>query len=309
MTKYIFLRILQAIPTIWIIITLSFLLMHAVPGGPFDGEKAVSPEIQKNLEKKYNLDKPLYKQYLIYVNNLLHGDLGPSFKYKDYSVNELLYDGFPVSLTLGLSAMLLALLIGVTFGIMAAKYQNKFIDYCMMLFALVGMSVPSFVIAPMLVLIIAIKFQILPAGEWQGPFAFKYLILPIFALSLPMIAYITRIMRSSMIEVLRSNFIRTARAKGLPEWKVLVFHALKPAMLPVVSFVGPALATIVTGSIVIEKIFGLPGIGQHFVQGAINRDYTLVMGVVILSATLIIICNLLVDIVYVFIDPKVRYAK
>tara|TARA_R110002124_G_scaffold262146_2_gene428120 strand:- start:1981 stop:2829 length:849 start_codon:yes stop_codon:yes gene_type:complete len=282
--------------------------MHAVPGGPFDSEKTLSPEIQKNLEKKYNLDKPLYKQYFIYLNNLVHGDLGPSFKYKDYSVNELLTEGFPISATLGLSAMFIALIIGVSFGVIAAKYQNKFIDYCMMVFALIGMSIPGFVIAPLLVLILSIKFQLLPAGEWQGPFAFQYLILPVFALSLPMIAYITRIMRSSMVEILRSNFIRTARAKGLPEWKVLIFHALKPALLPVISFIGPALASIVTGSIVIEKIFGLPGIGQHFVQGAINRDYTLVMGVVIISALLIVICNLIVDIIYALIDPKVSYV-
>ncbi len=308
MIKYIFFRLLQAIPTIWIIVTLSFLLMHAVPGGPFDSEKTLSPEIQKNLEKKYNLDKPLYKQYFIYLNNLVHGDLGPSFKYKDYSVNELLTEGFPISATLGLSAMFIALIIGVSFGVIAAKYQNKFIDYCMMVFALIGMSIPGFVIAPLLVLILSIKFQLLPAGEWQGPFAFQYLILPVFALSLPMIAYITRIMRSSMVEILRSNFIRTARAKGLPEWKVLIFHALKPALLPVISFIGPALASIVTGSIVIEKIFGLPGIGQHFVQGAINRDYTLVMGVVIISALLIVICNLIVDIIYALIDPKVSYV-
>ena len=200
------------------------------------------------------------------------------------------------------------LIIGVSFGVIAAKYQNKFIDYCMMVFALIGMSIPGFVIAPLLVLILSIKFQLLPAGEWQGPFAFQYLILPVFALSLPMIAYITRIMRSSMVEILRSNFIRTARAKGLPEWKVLIFHALKPALLPVISFIGPALASIVTGSIVIEKIFGLPGIGQHFVQGAINRDYTLVMGVVIISALLIVICNLIVDIIYALIDPKVSYV-
>jgi len=307
MHKFILKRFLQAIPTLWIIITLSFLLMHAVPGGPFDDERVLNQEIKANLEKKYHLDAPVYKQYLHYLNDLLHGDFGPSFKYKDFSVNQLIYDGLPVSMTIGFYAMVIAIGFGVLLGSIAALKQNSKFDYFAMIFALVGVSVPSFVIAPLMILLFAVILGVLPAGQWEGPFGFKNLIMPIITLSLPMIAYITRIMRGSMIEVLNSQFIRTARSKGLPEWKVLVYHALKPALLPVVSFVGPATAAIITGSIVIEQIFGLPGVGQHFIKGAVNRDYTLVMGVVIVSAVFIILFNLLTDIVYAFLDPRIRY--
>jgi len=281
--------------------------MHAVPGGPFDGERVLNPVIKANLEKKYHLDKPLFQQYVIYIKDLLHGDFGPSFKYKDFTVNKLIYDGLPVSMTIGFYAMSLALIFGITFGSIAALKQNSRFDYFAMILALVGISIPSFVTAPLMILLLAVALDILPSGQWHGPFDFTYLIMPVLALSLPMIAYITRIMRGSMIEVLNSHFIRTARAKGLPEWKVVVFHALRPALLPVVSFVGPATAAIITGSIVIEQIFGLPGVGQHFIKGAINRDYTLVLGIVILSATFIIIFNLLTDIIYAYLDPRVRY--
>lgn len=307
MLRFILKRFLQAIPTLFIIITLAFVLIRSVPGGPFDGERILNPVIKANLEKKYHLDLPLHKQYYFYIKDLFHGDFGPSFKYKDFTVNQLIYDGLPVSMTLGLYAMALALFFGVLFGTIAALRQNSKFDYGAMVLALVGISIPSFVTAPLMILIFAIGLDILPAGQWHGPFAISYLIMPVLALSLPMIAYITRIMRGSMIEVLNSLYIRTARAKGLPEWRVVVFHALKPALLPVISFVGPATAAIITGSIVVEQIFGLPGVGQHFIKGAINRDYTLVMGIVILSATFIIIFNLLTDIVYAILDPKLRY--
>jgi len=307
MLKYIIKRLLQAIPTLWIIITLSFLLMHSVPGGPFDGEKVVNPVIKANLEKKYHLDKPVYIQYGYYLKDLLHGDFGPSFKYKDFTVNQLIYDGLPVSMTLGFYAMSLAIIFGIIFGSIAALKQNSRLDYFIMIFAQIGISIPSFVTAPLMILLLAVILNIMPAGEWHGAFDFKYLIMPIIALSLPMIAYITRIMRGSMIEILNSAFIRTARAKGLSEFRVVVRHALKPALLPVVSFIGPATAAIITGSIVIEQIFGLPGIGQHFIKGAINRDYTLVMGVVIISAFFIILFNLLTDILYAYLDPRIRY--
>ncbi len=304
---YILKRLLQAIPTLWIIITLSFILMHSVPGGPFDGEKVVNPVIKANLEKKYHLDKPVYIQYGYYLKDLLHGDFGPSFKYKDFTVNQLIYDGLPVSMILGAYAMLIALFFGVTLGSIAAMKQNTKFDYGAMVFALIGISIPSFVTAPLMILFFAVILDILPAGQWEGPLGFSNLIMPIMALSLPLIAYITRIMRGSMIEVLNSPYIRTARAKGLPEWQVMLKHALRPSLLPVISFVGPASAAVITGSIVIEQIFGLPGIGQHFIKGAVNRDYTLVMGVVIVSAVFIILFNILTDIFYAYLDPRIRY--
>jgi oligopeptide transport system permease protein len=287
--------------------TLSFLLMHAVPGGPFDGERVLNVEVRKSLEAQYHLDKSLLEQYGFYLRDLLRGDFGPSFKYKDFTVNQLIADGLPVSAMIGLYAMGVALCLGVLLGTLAAWKQNTRIDYCAMGFALLGISVPSFVTAPMMVLIFAVLLRLLPAGEWHGPTAWPYLILPITALSLPMMAYITRLMRGSMIEVLHSSFIRTARAKGLSEFKMITRHALRPALLPVISFVGPATASVMTGSVVIEQIFGLPGIGQHFIKGAINRDYTLVMAVVMISAFLIILFNLLADILYAWIDPRVRY--
>jgi oligopeptide transport system permease protein len=307
MLKFIIKRILQAIPTLLIIITLAFILIRSVPGGPFDGEKILNQTVKEKLEKKYHLDKPLYQQYFIYLNDILHGDFGPSFRYKDFSVNKLIYDGLPVSMTIGFYAMVIALFFGVIIGTIAALKQNSQFDYLATMLALIGISIPSFVTAPIMILIFAIALDLLPAGQWNGALGIKNLIMPVIALSLPMIAYITRIMRGSMIEVLNSLYIRTARAKGLPEWKVVVFHALKPALLPIVSFVGPATASIITGSIVIEQIFGLPGVGQHFIKGAINRDYTLVMGVVILSAVFIIVFNIITDILYAYLDPKVRY--
>lgn len=307
MFRFIIKRLLQAIPTLLIIITLAFALIRAVPGGPFDGERVLNPVIKLNLEKKYNLDKPLYQQYFSYLNDLLHGDFGPSFKYKDFTVNKLIYDGLPVSMTLGFYAIIFALFFGCLFGTIAALKHNTKFDYGAMMFALIGISIPSFVTAPLMILFFAIYLDILPAGQWHGALSFEYLIMPVLALSLPLIAYITRIMRGSMIEVLNSLYIRTARAKGLPEWKVVVFHAMKPAILPVISFVGPATASIITGSIVIEQIFGLPGVGQHFIKGAINRDYTLVMGIVVISATFIILFNLITDVLYAYLDPRVRY--
>ncbi|MBP9722851.1 MAG: oligopeptide ABC transporter permease OppB [Gammaproteobacteria bacterium] len=307
MSYFILKRFFQAIPTLWIIITLAFLLMHAMPGGPFDGERVASPTIRASLEKQYHLDQPLYKQYGIYLNNVLHGDFGPSFKYRDFTVNQLIYDGLPVSMTLGFYTMVFSIVIGVALGILAGWKQNSQFDYFAMIFALVGMSIPSFVTAPLMILLFAVLLGLLPAGHWEGPISIENLIMPVLALSLPMISYITRIMRGSVIEVLNSSFIRTARSKGLPEWKVLFFHALKPAILPVISFVGPATASILTGSIVIEQIFGLPGVGQHFIKGAINRDYTLVMGIVILSAFFIIMFNLITDIIYAYLDPRIRY--
>ena len=304
MLRYSLRRFLGAWPTLLILMTLAFFMMRAAPGGPFDTEKTLPPEIQANLDKKYHLDEPLIKQYGRYLFDLAQGDFGPSFQYKDYSVNELIATGFPVSLRLGGTAIILAFFIGSLLGTIAALRQNSATDYTVMAVAMTGISIPNFVLAPLMILLFAVHLGWLPAGGWNNG-AFLNTILPITALTLPYVAYISRLMRSSMIEVLRSNPIRTARAKGLPERTVILRHAMKPALLPVVSFLGPATAGIITGSVVIEQIFGIPG--RYFVQGALNRDYTLVMGVVVFYGILIIFFNIIVDVVYALLDPKVRY--
>jgi len=304
--RYTLRRFLGAWPTLLILLTLAFFLMRAAPGGPFDTEKTLAPEIQANLDKKYHLDEPLIQQYGRYLFDLAQGDFGPSFQYKDYTVNELIATGFPVSLRLGGTAIILAFFIGGLFGTIAALRQNTAVDYAVMATAMTGISIPNFVLAPLMILLFAVNLQWLPAGGWNDG-AFANMILPVIALTLPYVAYISRLMRSSMIEVLRSNPIRTARAKGLPEHTVILRHAMKPALLPVVSFLGPATAGILTGSVVIEQIFGIPGLGRYFVQGALNRDYTLVLGVVVFYGILIIFFNIIVDVIYALLDPKVRY--
>jgi oligopeptide transport system permease protein len=305
--RYALTRFLGAIPTLLILITIAFFMIRAAPGGPFDAEKALPAEIEANLRAAYHLDEPLIQQFGRYVWNLARGDFGPSFQYKDYSVTELIAAGFPVSLRLGGSAMLLALLIGVTAGTIAALRQNSRTDHVVMAVSMTGISIPNFVMAPLLILLFAVMLGWLPAGG-IGDGGLRHMLLPVISLALPQVAYISRLTRGSMIEVLRSNFVRTARAQGLPERTVILRHALKPALLPVVSYLGPATAAVITGSVVIEQIFGVPGLGRYFVQGALNRDYTLVMGVVVFYGALIILFNLLVDLVYAWLDPKVKYA-
>jgi len=294
-----------ALPTLLILITISFFLIRVAPGGPFDSEKDLPPEIQKNLEAKYHLNEPLYKQYFRYLGDIVQGDFGPSFQYKDYTVTELIAKGFPVSLTIGGFALLFALILGVSLGTMAAVRQNSWVDYLLMSTAMTGISIPNFVVAPLLILFFAVYRNWFPAGGW-GDGQWNYLVLPVLALSLRYIAYIARLMRGSMIEILQSDYIRTAKAKGLSTFQTVFKHALKPALMPVVSYLGPAAAGIITGSVVIEKIFGVPGLGRYFVQGALNRDYTLVMGVIIFIGVLIVIFNLIVDILYAYLDPKIR---
>lgn len=306
MLSYIIKRIGQAIPTLLIVITVSFFLMRLAPGGPFDGERQLPPEIEANLMAAYHMDEPLWQQYVRYLDGIAHGDFGPSFKYKDFSVTDLIWQGFPVSLTLGAWAMLVALIIGLPLGIIAAIKRNSAVDYLVMGIALGGIAVPSFVIAPILALVFGVILAWLPAGGWHDG-ALPNLVMPVAALALAQIAAIARLMRASMIEVLGSQYIRTARAKGLTPTEVILRHALRPALLPVLSYLGPAIAAIVTGSVVIEQIFGLPGIGRYFVQGALNRDYTLVMGVVVFYAILIIVMNLVVDLLYSVLDPQIRY--
>ena len=305
MFAYAVRRLGSAIPTLFIIITISFFMMRLAPGGPFDRERQLPPEIEANILKAYNLDKPIHHQYLDYLQNILRGDFGPSYKYLDFTVNDLIQAGFPVSLRLGLAAIILAVTIGVTMGTIAALKQNSTFDYFVMGAAMTGIVIPNFVMAPLLALIFGVYLSILPVAGWGGG-ALKYMVLPVITLALPQIAYIARLTRGSMVETMHSNHIRTARAKGLAEKIVVVRHALKGGLLPVVSYLGPATAAVITGSVVIESIFDVPGIGRYFVNGALNRDYPVVMGVVIFYAVLIIALNLIVDLIYGFLDPRVK---
>ena len=306
MLKFIFRRLLEAIPTLLVLITVSFFMMRLAPGSPFTGERSLPPEVLANIEAKYHLNEPLYSQYFRYLGQLAQGDFGPSFKYKDFSVNDLVSQAFPVSLEIGIYAFILALILGVTAGVIAALKQNTVLDYTVMGFAMTGVVIPSFVIAPLLVLLFSLGLKLLPAGGWNDGSLIN-MVLPVSALAIAYTASIARITRGSMIEVLHSNFIRTARAKGLPLRRIVLRHALKPAMLPVISYLGPAFVGIITGSIVIETIFGLPGIGRLFVNGALNRDYSMVLSLTILVGTLTILFNAIVDILYAFIDPIIRY--
>ena len=307
MLNYFVRRILGIIPTLFVLMALAFFLIRLAPGGPFDSEKVLLPEIEANLRAAYHLDEPLYQQFARYLGNLLQGDFGPSFQYRDLTVTELIMTGFPISLRLGAGAMVFAVIFGVLAGSVAALWQNSRTDYFVMAVSMTGISVPSFVMAPLLVLVFAVYLGWLPAGGLGGG-SLRNMVLPVVALALPQIAYIARLTRGSLIEILRSNFIRTAKAQGLPMGKILLVHALKPALLPVVSYLGPATAAIITGSVVIEQIFGIPGLGRFFVQGALNRDYTLVMGIVVFYGVLIVVFNFLVDLAYAWLDPKVRYG-
>lgn len=306
MLKFIIRRLFEAIPTLFILITLAFFMMRLAPGSPFSSERNLPPEVMANIEAKYHLNDPIGKQYISYLLQLAHGDFGPSFKYKDYSVNYLVAQAFPVSAKLGLAAFSLAIILGVSAGILAALKQNTFWDFSIMGIAMTGVVIPSFVVAPLLVLFFAIKLKWLPGGGWNGG-GMRFILLPMLALSLTYIANIARIMRSSLIEVMHAPFIRTARAKGLPMRDIVLRHALKPALLPVISYMGPAFVGVITGSMVIESIFGLPGIGQLFVNGALNRDYSLIMSLTILVGTLTILFNAIADVLYAVIDPKIRY--
>jgi oligopeptide transport system permease protein len=300
-------RLLGLIPTLLVLITIAFFLIRMAPGGPFDSEKILPPEIRANLDVKYHLDEPLIKQYFRYLGQIITLDFGPSFQYKDWTVNELIARGFPVSLTIGGLAMLLAFFLGTLIGIVAAMRQNTAVDYSIMGVAMLGISIPNFVVAPLLILLVAVYAGWLPAGGWD--WSVQRMVLPVITLALPAIAYIARLTRGSMIEVLHSNYIRTARAKGLSEYLVIRRHALKPALLPVISFMGPATAALITGSVVIERIYSIPGLGSYFVQGALNRDYTLVMGVVIFYGVIIILLNFIVDILYAWMNPRIRYNE
>lgn len=305
MIKLILRRLIEAIPTMLALITVSFFVMRLAPGSPFTGERNLPPEVLANIEAKYHLNDPMWLQYLNYLKQLMHGDLGVSFKHKDHTINELLSQAFPVSVEIGLYAFIIAVILGIALGVFAALKQNTLTDYSLMSLAMTGVVVPSFVKAPILVLLFAITLKWLPAGGWNDG-ALKNLILPVGSLSISYIASISRITRGSMIEVLNSPFIRTARAKGLSMRYIVWKHAMRPAMLPVIAYLGSAFVGIITGSIVIENIFILPGVGKLFVESAFDRDYGMVLSLTILVGILTIVFNAIVDILYGVIDPKVR---
>jgi oligopeptide transport system permease protein len=304
MLRYVLKRLLTAIPTLFVVVTMSFFLIRVAPGGPFNQEKGLNPVIKANLERVYGLDLPLWNQYLNYLGNLLRGDLGPSYNLPDFTVTELFGKGLPISLELGFYAFVLATVVGCSMGIVAALRQNEWVDYLVTALATAGSTIPTFVIAPVYQVIFGLMLAMVPVGgwgTWQGKIG------PAITLALPFIAVFARLMRGAMIESLHGNHIRTARALGLSDYAIVIRHALRGALLPVVSFAGPAAAALLTGSIIVETIFAIPGIGRYFVDGALNRDYTLVMGTVVLIAIFTIFFNLIVDILYALIDPRVRY--
>lgn len=305
MLRYALMRILGAIPTLLLVIAVAFLMVRAAPGGPFDSERALPPEIEANVERAYHLDESLPEQFVRYLGGLWRGDFGPSFRFRDYTVAELIATSFPLSMALGALAMLLALFAGIAAGLLAALNRNSVVDRLITGIAMIGISVPIFVIAPLMMLVFAVFLGWLPAS-WSSTSDQSRLIMPVIALALPQIAYIARLTRASTINVMNSDFIRTATAQGLSSFDIVRHHAMKPAMLPLLSYMGPTIAAILTGSVVVEEVFGIPGVGQLFIRGALNRDFTLVLGITVLYASLVIVLNLIVDLLYGFLDPRIR---
>ncbi|MFW6313290.1 MAG: ABC transporter permease [Spirochaetota bacterium] len=307
MSKFIIRRLLGLIPTLFIIITISFFVIRVAPGGPFSAERKVSPEVLRNLESKYNMDAPLLKQYVDYLWSVVQFDLGPSFVYKDYDVNFYIAQGLPNSMLVGGLAVGVALVLGLMAGIISALRQNSVYDYASMSVAVIGISVPLFVIGPALMYIFAVQLGWLPVAGWIDRLGPAALVMPVATLALPPFAYIARLSRASVLEILRSDYVRTARAKGLSTPVVVFKHVLKGSMLPVVSYLGPALAATLTGSVVVEQIFRIPGLGRHFINSAFNRDYTMIMGTVIVFSALLLVMNFIVDIIYGYLDPRISY--
>ncbi len=306
MLRYVLRRFMTAIPTLFVIVTISFFLIRIAPGGPFNQEKGINPVIRANLERSFGLDQTLFHQYLTYLGNLLRGDFGPSYNLPDFTVAELFRVGLPVSIQLGSTALVLALIFGSTMGVIAALNQNRAADYAVVATATAGSTIPTFVIAPLFQLFFALTLKWVPVGGWNDG-ALINKVGPVLVLMLPQLAIVARLMRGSMIESLRAHHIRTARALGLSDFAVIVRHALRGALLPIVSYAGPAAASLVTGSIIVESIFAVPGVGRYFIEAALNRDYTLVMGTVVVIAIFTILFNLIVDVLYAFVDPRVRY--
>lgn len=311
MWSYVIKRVFGAIPTVFSVITLCFIMLQLAPGGPFDGEKKIAPEVLANLEAKYHLNEPLHVQFGYYLNNLLHGDLGASFRYADWSVNELVAQALPKSAAIGGSALLIAVFLGVTLGVIAALRQNSIADYFVMFLGNFGHAVPSFVTGPLLVLFFGLWLKWVPAGGWSHDdpnwSLISFAVLPVTLLTIVNVATLGRVMRGSLIEVLNSNFIRTAKAKGLSMRVIIMRHALRPALLPVVTLLGPMAVSAIAQAVVTESIFSIPGLGRLLVTGAVNRDYTLVLGLVVLVAVFTVVFNLIVDIVYAMLDPRIRY--
>jgi oligopeptide transport system permease protein len=308
-TKYLIRRLLGLIPTMFLIITISFFLIRLAPGGPFDTERKLPADIEKNMLAKYNLDAPLHVQYFNYIYDVVvKFDLGPSYRYKDNDVNYYISKSLPVSILLGGTALIISLILGVGVGMISAVRQNTWVDYLSMSFAVFGISIPLFVIGPILMYFLAMQWKLLPTSGWvDGRFGWVTIIMPAMTLSAPYFAYFARLSRASIIEVLRSDYVRTARAKGLSETTIMFKHVIRGALLPVVSYLGPAFAAIVTGSIVVETIFRVPGLSKFFIQSAFNRDYTMIMGTVIVYAVILLVMNLLIDIIYAFLDPRISY--
>src|SRR6056297_902766 len=308
MTKYIIRRLIGLIPTLFIVVTISFFLIRIAPGGPFDAERRPPEQVIENIKAKFHLDEPIYMQYLRYMGDVARGDLGPSFRYQDHDVNYYIANSLPNSLLLGFLALGLALILGISAGIISALNQNKWIDYVAMAIAIIGITVPLFVIGPVLMYFFALQWGILPTSGWiTGRYGWITLIMPAVTLAMRPFATIARLSRASMLEMLRSDFIRTAQAKGLKDSVIITKHVLKGSLLPIVSYIGPAFAAIVTGSVVVEQIFRVPGLGRFFVQSALNRDYTLIMGTVIVYSVILILMNFIVDIIYSFLDPRITY--
>ncbi len=305
MLRYTLGRLASAVPTLLLAVALAFFMVHAAPGGPFDEERRLPPEIEQRLKETYFLDEPLWRQFGRYIGGVLQGDFGPSFRYQGVDVADLVAQGLPVSVLLGVLALVTALAVGLPLGALAARYHNRWPDRVLTGASLIGISVPNFVVAPLLVLVFAVTLRWLPAGDLGGP---SHWLMPVVALALPQIAYIARLVRAGLLDAMQSGFVLAARAQGLAPRTVVAVHGLRPALLPVVSYLGPAAASLLTGAVVVEEIFGLPGLGRAFVQAAINRDYTVVLGIVILYSSAVIVFNLLVDLAYGWLDPRVRYA-
>lgn len=303
---YIIKRIFNAFIVLWIVITITFFLMHAIPGGPFTAEKSLPPYVLHSIEERYKLNDPLYKQYGDYLCNLVQGDLGPSFKYPGRSVNDIIKDGFPISFKLGIEAILIAIIIGIPAGILAGVKKDKWQDRAVNFFTTLGVAVPSFVVAALLIYVLSTKLHLLPAAMWNG---WRYEIMPALALSGMPMSFIARLTRSSMLDILSQDYIKTARAKGLSWSKVLIKHALPNSLIPVVTYLGPMTASILTGSFVIETIFAIPGLGQYFVTSIYNRDYTVILGVTIFYSVIVIILNMVVDLLYPLLDPRIKIGE
>lgn len=305
MLRYAFARILGAIPTLLLVIAIAFLMVHAAPGGPFDSERVLPPDIKENIERAYHLDETLPQQFYRYIKGVVRGDLGPSYRYRDFSVSELIAGAIPVTMRIGALAIVLALIVGISAGLIAALRRNTVLDRLVTGIAMIGISVPVFVFAPLMVLVFAVTLKWLPAS-YTGSDGADRLLLPVIALAMPQIAFIARLTRASLIDVMNSDYVRTAKAQGLKTLSIVRYHAFRPAMLPLISYLGPAFAAVLTGSVVVEHVFGVPGVGRFLITASANRDYTLVLGITVFYAAMVIFLNLVVDLLYAFVDPRVR---